>query len=150
MLIKSPLKIALFFTLLFTTGTPLFAQTQDPIERNLWYNTEKTSKIQIYKGSDGLFYGKIVWLKVPTIDGQPKLDPNNPDKSKRNTPLLGMVIIKGLKKDGDNEYVDGTIYDPKNGKTYSSKITFKDGQLDVRGYIGFSLLGRSATWTKAD
>jgi uncharacterized protein (DUF2147 family) len=151
MLMKYSLKIALLLALLFTTRTSLFAQTQqDPIERNLWYNTEKTSKIQIYKAGDGLFYGKIVWLKVPAIDGQPKLDPNNPDKSKRNTPLLGMVIIKGLKKDGDHDYVDGTIYDPKNGKTYSSKISFKEGQLDVRGYVGISLIGRTATWTKAD
>ena len=54
-------------------GTRLYSLAQaDPLERNLWYNEEKTDKIQIYKATDGKFYGKIVWLRIPIAeDGKP-------------------------------------------------------------------------------
>ncbi|HEY1032177.1 MAG TPA: DUF2147 domain-containing protein [Flavipsychrobacter sp.] len=122
---------------------------QDQIEK-VWYNQEKTSKIQVYKAKDGKFYGKIIWLKDPLKDGKPKLDEENPDKGKRTQPIVGLVILRGLKKDGDKEYSDATIYDPKNGKTYSCKITYKGNKLDLRGYVGISLIGRTSTWTLAD
>lgn len=122
---------------------------QDQIEK-VWYNQEKTSKIQVYKAKDGKFYGKIIWLKDPLKNGKPKLDEENPDKGKRTQPIVGLVILRGLKKDGDKEYSDATIYDPKNGKTYSCKITYKGNKLDLRGYVGISLIGRTSTWTLAD
>jgi uncharacterized protein (DUF2147 family) len=142
------IKSHLFIAFLLLGMKCAVAQTEK-IER-IWYNEEKTSKIQVYKAVDGKFYGKIVWLKVPELEGKPKVDKNNPDKARRNDPLVGLLILKGLKKVNNELYEDGTIYDPKNGKTYSSKITVKGDILDVRGYIGFSLLGRTTTWTKAD
>jgi uncharacterized protein (DUF2147 family) len=126
-----------------------FSQT-DQLERNLWYNAEKTSKVQIYKAADGKFYGRVVWLKVTEENGKLRTDKNNPDEKKRNVPLMGLVVLRGLEKDGKTEYEDGTIYDPKNGKTYSCKIKYYDDHLDLRGYVGISLIGRTATWTKAD
>ena len=125
------------------------ALAQDQIEK-VWYNQEKTSKIQVYKAKDGKFYGKIIWLSEPLKNGKPKVDEENPDKSKRAQPIVGLVILRGLKKDGDKEYSDATIYDPKNGKTYSCKITYKGNKLDLRGYVGISLIGRTSTWTLAD
>lgn len=122
---------------------------QDQIEK-VWYNQEKTSKIQVYKAKDGKFYGKIIWLSEPLKNGKPKVDEENPDKAKRAQPIVGLVILRGLKKDGDKEYGDATIYDPKNGKTYSCKITYKGNKLDLRGYVGISLIGRTSTWTLAD
>ncbi len=142
------MKTQLFIVFLLLGMKCAVAQAEK-IER-IWYNEEKTSKIQIYKAVDGKFYGKIVWLRVPELEGKPKVDRNNPDKARRNDPLIGLLILRGLKKVGDGLFEDGTIYDPKNGKTYSSKITVKGDILDVRGYIGFSLLGRTTTWTKAD
>lgn len=124
------------------------AQT-DPIEHT-WYNEEKSAKIQVYKGSDGKFYGKITWLKEPNRNGKPKLDINNSDKARRNDPLIGLVVLKDFKKDGAQDYEDGTVYDPKNGKTYSSKMTLEGNKLSVRGYVGFSLIGRTTTWSRAD
>jgi uncharacterized protein (DUF2147 family) len=138
------------FLLIAVFGARTISLAQDPIERNLWYNEEKTAKIQVYKATDGKFYGKIVWLKVPEVNGKVKVDIHNPDKSKRNNTILGLVILKGFKKDGEKGYDDGTIYDPKNGKTYSCKITNKGDKLDVRGYMGFSFIGRTTMWTKAD
>jgi uncharacterized protein (DUF2147 family) len=146
---SSFLRLFLLLLVIFCCGLALHAQ-QDPLERHLWYNEEKTAKIQIYKATDGLFYGKIVWLKVPELEGKPKTDIHNPNKNRRSDPILGMLILKGFKKSVENEYEDGTIYDPKNGKTYSCKMSRKDDKLDVRGYVGFSLLGRTTVWTKAE
>jgi len=144
------MRLVLLLAIVFLTRTLSLAQSE-PIETTLWYNEEKTAEIQVYKATDGKLYGKIVWLKVPSIDGKPKIDIHNPDQAHRNDPIIGLVILKGLKKGNtENQYEDGTIYDPKNGKTYSCKITYKCDKLDVRGYLGFSLIGRTTTWTKAD
>jgi uncharacterized protein (DUF2147 family) len=65
-----------------------------------------------------------------------------------NKPILGMNIIRGLKKNGDT-YDGGKIIDPKNGKSYHCKITLEGkDKLVVRGYIGISLFGRSQTWIR--
>ena len=121
----------------------------DAIERT-WFNDGKSAKIQVYKAKDGKYYGKIVWLKEPMRNGKPKLDEKNPDPKKKEQPIIGLIILKGFVKDGGSKYEDGTIYDPKNGKTYSCKITLNDKILDVRGYVGISLIGRTTKWTMAE
>lgn len=141
-------RILLLSFFLFVINTLALAQA-DPIEHT-WYNEAKTGKVQIYKARDGKYYGKLVWLKEPNRDGKPKLDIANPDKSKRNQPTLGLILLKGFKKTEEGVYDDGTIYDPKNGKTYDSVMKLHGDKLDVRGYIMVSLIGRSETWTKAD
>lgn len=140
----------LLLLLMMGVAMPLFSFAQaDPLE-GFWFNDTKHAKIQVYKAKDNKLYGKIVWLAEPNRNGKPKLDEKNPDESKRSQPVVGLVILKGFTKSGANVYEDGTIYDPKNGKTYSCKITKKGNELDVRGYVGISLIGRSTTWTKAD
>ncbi|OAI30599.1 hypothetical protein A1351_08475 [Methylosinus sp. R-45379] len=69
----------------------------------------------------------------------------------KNAPVLGLIILSGLKKDGA-EYTGGRILDPDDGNFYSSKIRLMDGgkKLEVRGYIGVSLLGRSQIWQRQD
>ncbi|QEL21992.1 DUF2147 domain-containing protein [Bosea sp. F3-2] len=69
----------------------------------------------------------------------------------RNAPVVGLVILSGLKKDG-GDYTGGQILDPDCGKIYSSKISLTDGgrKLDVRGFVGVSLLGRSQTWVRQE
>jgi len=146
MLQYSKLLVLTFF--LFGVNAISYAQT-DQIEK-VWYNQEKTAKIQVYKAKDGNFYGKMVWLSEPLKNGKPKVDDQNPDETKRNTPLIGLILLKHLKKDGEKGYNDGKIYDPKNGKTYSCKITYNGNTLDLRGFVGISLIGRTSTWTVAD
>lgn len=141
------LKTFLLSGLLFICN--VYCSAQDAIER-IWYNQEKTAKIQVFKATDGKFYGKIVWLKEPDRNGKPKMDDNNPNKALKTQPIMGLQILKGFKKEDDNLYEDGTIYDPKNGKTYSCKITHKGDKLDVRGYVGISLFGRTTVWTLAE
>jgi uncharacterized protein (DUF2147 family) len=124
------------------------AQT-DPIE-GLWYNDVKSGKIEITRHANGKFYGKVVWLKEPNEFGKPKVDRLNEDPKLRSRPRLGLLVLNDFVKDDDNKYTDGTIYDPLNGKTYSCKMTLKGKELDIRGYIGISLFGRTTTWTRAE
>lgn len=124
-----------------------FAQNADDII-GTWYTEGGKSKIEITK-KDGKYSGKIIWLKEPNReDGTPKLDKNNEKESLRSRGILGLPVIQNFEWD-DDEYEEGTIYDPENGKTYSCEITWKDiNTLNVRGYIGFSLLGRDTVWNR--
>jgi uncharacterized protein (DUF2147 family) len=143
--------ILLLFTVAFVSKS--FAQ-KDQLEK-IWYTKENTSKVQMYLTTSGTYAGKIIWLKDPNDKdtGKPKLDKENPDEQKRSTPVLGMVIMTGFRKNPDNknEYIDGRIYDPKNGKTYCGRITFNGNTLDMRGFLcSITFLGRTETWTLAE
>jgi uncharacterized protein (DUF2147 family) len=123
------------------------ADAQVSIE-GFWLNDSKEAKIEIYKNNQGKYFGKIIWLKEPNRDGKPKLDINNKNSKLRTRPIMGLNILQGFVQDGDT-YEDGTIYDPKNGKTYDCKITPENNNLlSIRGYIGISLLGRTTEWTR--
>ncbi len=140
-----------FILIMLTLVSVTFAaQAQKDQIEGLWYNDVKSGKIEITKAADGKFYGKVVWLKEPLKNGKPKVDELNIDEKLRTRPRLGLPVLAGFVKDGNDKYTDGTIYDPNNGKTYSCKITYKGKTLDIRGYIGISLFGRTTTWTRAD
>lgn len=125
-----------------------FAGGNDRILGN-WYTTDKGAIVQIYECS-GKLCGKITWLREPNDEhGKPKTDIHNPDASHHNDPALGMNMLSGFNKTGDNVWEDGKIYDPKSGKTYSCKMTLDGDNLEVRGFIGFSLFGRTEHWTRA-
>ena len=151
MKIKSPFIIVLLVLAGFL-GQGVVAQTYKPDDiLGIWYNGEKTSKLQIYK-EGSKYFAKIVWLKTPNdiLTGKPRTDNLNPDVKLQKNPLMGLVVLKNFVFDGSNEWEDGTIYDPKNGKTYSCLIKFEafPNLLKIRGYVGVSLLGRTTYWTK--
>ena len=105
---------------------------------------KKKSEVLLYK-NNGKLYGKIINLLLEEDKG--KLCVNCKGENK-NLPIEGMVIVEGLKLNGKT-WEEGTILDPKSGKTYSCYITFDDDNtLKVRGYIGFSLLGRTQKWIR--
>ncbi|HEY1047411.1 MAG TPA: DUF2147 domain-containing protein [Bacteroidia bacterium] len=116
----------------------------------IWTPSDGRSKIKIEKiGSK--YYGKIVWLKEPNDPqtSKPKLDKNNPDTAMRKTPLKGYRVFKDFNYKGNKEWSDGTVYDPKNGKTYSCVINMKDDNtIDIRGYVGIKTFGRTDTWKR--
>jgi uncharacterized protein (DUF2147 family) len=116
-----------------------------------WLNKDKDAHVKIY-ASSGKYYGQIVWLKVPNDPetGKPKLDKHNPDKSLRNKPVMNLLILKNLEFDADDqEWSDGEVYDPKSGNDYSLTCTLKDkNTMELRGYMGISLLGRTDIWTR--
>lgn len=125
------------------------AQKADDI-LGTWMTGEGKGKVKIEK-INNKYYGKIVWLRDPNgDDGTPKKDKNNPDPSKRTTPLIGYTVLKNFVFDED-EWEDGTIYDPNNGKDYNCMMTLVDkNTLHVRGYIGISLIGRTQTWKRTN
>lgn len=110
------------------------------------------SQIQITKGTNGKYYGKIVWLKEPTKNGKAKVDDKNPDPKLQNRPIMGLQILKDFTYNaGDDEWSGGTIYNPSSGKTYDCYMHFETaGRLKIRGYIGASWmgLGKTAYWAK--
>jgi uncharacterized protein (DUF2147 family) len=115
----------------------------------VWEPSHGKAKVKITKLGDK-YFGKIVWLKEPTFeDGEKKTDRNNPDESMRSTPLLGYRILKDFEYVDKNAWENGTIYDPENGSTYNCTIKLKDETtIEVRGYIGVSMIGRTDTWKK--
>lgn len=138
---------------LFLVVVPALAQ-KDPADLILgkWLNEDKDAHVEVYKEA-GKYFGKIVWLKEPNeeLTGLPKLDDENEDVTLQSRPVMGLVILKDFIFDGDDEWEDGTIYDPKNGKTYSCYMEFdEEGVLKIRGYIGFSWIGRSSYWTRVE
>ena len=120
------------------------AFSQDVIGR--WKLEDGTAIVEVYKSGDS-FNGKIVWLEKPEgPDGKPALDNNNPDKNLRSRELMGLNMLSGLKKDGD-EYTAGKIYDPGNGKTYNCSMKVEGDVLKVRGSLDKKgLIGRTMDW----
>ena len=79
----------------------------------------------------------------------PRHDDLNPDPTLRNRPLFGLTIMQGFKPDGNGKWKNGRIYDPNSGKTYKCKLNLVDANtLEVRGYIGFALMGRTEVWIR--
>ena len=132
-------------------ATTAFADSNSPA--GLWRTVDdKTGKerslIRITEAS-GVYQGKVEKL----LNRQPDDDPDNLcrkcEGARKDQPVIGMTILWNLKKDGD-QYTGGEILDPKNGKVYRAKMKLLDGgrKLEVCGFIGISLLGRSQTWLR--
>ncbi len=149
--------LALLISSLFTCiSTLVFAGSADTLLGN-WTTEGGKTQVEIYPCGVYLC-GKIVSLKEPNypnddpqnMAGRAKVDRNNPDKKHRLRPLKGLNILQDFAYDQEEGmWHGGTIYDPENGKTYKCQMTLKDpNTLQVRGYIGFALIGRTTTWTR--
>ncbi|MBC7555942.1 MAG: DUF2147 domain-containing protein [Chryseobacterium sp.] len=139
------MKKILFATVALLYSTISYAQIEGKWKTIDDETGKAKSIVEIYKKSDNKYYGKVVQLLM-------KPENNNCISCKddrKNQPILGLEIIRGLSKDG-SDFDGGTITDPKNGKTYKCTISRDGKKLNVRGYIGFSLIGRTQTWLKAD
>ena len=124
--------------------------------RGTYWNAEKTSHIRIYRAKNGKYYGKIEYLKEPNDEnGNPKTDPENPDKELRSRSRWGMVIMNSFSwSESESRWQDGTIYDPVSGNTYDGYMYFKGENrtvLYLRGYmLGMTWLGRTSEWTRVE
>jgi uncharacterized protein (DUF2147 family) len=128
------------------------AWADDTSPVGLWKNIDDVSGkpkalIRISE-NNGALEGRIEKLFRPADQEQnPKC--TRCEGANKDQPIIGLVFMSGLKKSGD-EYTDGQILDPDNGKVYKSKLTLVDGgkKVNVRGYIGIPMLGRSQTWLR--
>lgn len=136
-----------FILLLTVISFAGFAQNKDAIIGK-WINSSGEAHVDITKRGEK-YFGKIVWLKEPKDEkGSVKTDIKNPEEGLRSKPILGLEILKNFIFD-DGKWTDGKIYDPKSGKTYSCNMTMKGNDiLNMRGYVGISLIGRSETWKR--
>lgn len=100
--------------------------------------------VQISEGADGRLSGRIVKLF-----NKPDAVCEKCDGANKGKPINGLTIVWGLKKDGE-VWNGGEILDPKSGKVYSAKMKLVDGgsKLEVRGFLGVSLLGRTQVWER--
>ena len=81
--------------------------------------------------------------------GKPRTDRYNPDPELRARRVIGLQIMEGFAREGDNRWEGGTIYDSDNGRTYRSRLTLlSPNRLELHGYIGIPLFGRSSIWTR--
>lgn len=114
----------------------------------MWLTSNGKAKVRIYRAGDQ-YFGKLVGgSDLYEADGKtPKKDVKNDDPSRRGRTVKDLVFLNGFKY-SDGSWTDGTIYDPKNGSTYSCKMKLKGASLEIRGYIGISLFGRTEIWKR--
>lgn len=140
---------------LLLCGTPIFSYAADAVSpvgvwRTIDDKTGKEKSLVRITEVNGEFRGTIEKLyREPHEDQTPNCEKCTGDK--KNKPVIGMVIMTGLKQDGEM-YVGGEILDPANGKTYKCKIWLEDKgkKLNVRGFIGMALLGRTQVWVREE
>jgi len=137
-------------------GAAFGAAAQATSPAGLWRTIDDSSKkdkslVRIVE-ANGVYTGKVEKI----------VDPDSPkdgvckdcSDERKDKPILGMTIIRNMKQSGDDKTVfeGGDILDPNNGKVYKSKMKLIDGgsKLEVRGFIGISLLGRTQTWVRAE
>lgn len=142
------------FFLIVLAMSALHAWADDTSPVGLWKsiddNTGKAKSLIRISESDGQLNGTVEKLfRAPGEEQNPKCDKCS--DARKDQPIIGMTILSGLKKNG-NEYSGGEILDPVNGKLYKSKLSVVDNgkKLQVRGYIGAPLFGRTQVWVREE
>ena len=145
----------MLITALCLLASPVIADDADRIV-GVWVTGEGQARVEIVREGD-VYRGRIVWIDEPFYAeddpqgraGKPKVDDNNPDPELRNRPIVGMWLMENFKFDGKKKWKSGRIYDPENGKAYKCNAELEsDDVLKIKGYIGFSWLGRTTKWTR--
>lgn len=144
---------ALALTLVFGVSAAL-AQVTSPV--GLWKTvddgTKKDKSLVRISESGGVFSGKVE--KIVDPDAPKDAVCKDCIDDRKDKPVLGMTIIKNMKQSVDDKavYEGGEILDPNNGKVYKSKLKLVDGgaRLDVRGFIGLAVFGRTQTWSRVE
>lgn len=128
----------------------VFAYSQTPI--GTWKTIDdKTGKekshVRIYETKTGKLQGEVVKILTP---GKENAKCTECDGDNKNKAIKGMIILWGLEKDG-NEWSGGHILDPNSGKQYKASLKMSgNDKIEIRGYLGVSLLGRTQTWVRVD
>jgi uncharacterized protein (DUF2147 family) len=148
------MKVLTSFMIILLMATIAFSAGPNDI-LGIWKTEGDESKVEIHRCGEKIC-GTIIWLKNPIYTdsrdgavGTPAIDLKNPDPALKSRPVLGLRILEGFTAEGVNSWGNGTCYDPKSGKTYRGKIHLSaPDRLELRGYIGIPLFGRSSVWTR--
>ncbi|MGJ7915662.1 DUF2147 domain-containing protein [Massilia sp. LXY-6] len=151
---RTLIKVSLLVPVLAAALAAPAAWAQEGSPVGLWKTIDDssgkpTALIRITE-NHGELQGKIEKLfRAPDEDQNPKCLPCT--DARKDQPIIGMTIVSGLKKTGD-EYAGGEILDPKNGKVYKSKLMVREGgkKVEVRGYVGMPMFGRSQVWLRQE
>ncbi len=132
-------------------STAVLADSMSPVGswNTIDDETNKPKSLVRITEKDGVISGTVEKIMDPTKQDS-KCDECADDDPRKGKPVIGMTILTGLKKEGDNVYGGGRILDPKNGKTYNAKLTVIEGgkKLEMRGSILF--IGRTQTWIRVN
>ncbi len=141
--------ISAYFSIFILFSNIVFSQNESEDICGIWLTPENRSAIHIFK-SGKYYFGKITWEKNPfDKNGNQNKDIHNPDPKLRNRLLKGLIIMKNISYDKRTKKGKGKIYNPENGKTYKINIELTDvNTLEVRGYIGISLIGKTSVWKR--
>ena len=126
------------------------ARAEDETPIGVWLHENGRIQVEITP-CGALLCGRLVWFRWPNdAQGLPLVDVNNPDPALRTQPLLGLQILGGLHRTGDDLFwEDGVIYNPDDGTYYNVTMTIEDdGTLHVRAYVLVPLLGTTLIWTR--
>jgi uncharacterized protein (DUF2147 family) len=140
----------LAFAALLAAPAALAELPSDPAH-GYWLTENRKAIIRIAPcGQDTC--GQMVWMKnAVDRSGEPKRDTRNSDAAKRGRPICGLPLAGGLTKAGEGAWRDGWVYNPKDGGTYSAEIrVLSRSELEVRGYVGVPVLGKSQIWTRVE
>ena len=142
---------ALGLALAFACGSALAQATPAGLWKTVDDSTKKEKSLVRIVESGGVYTGKVE--KVIDPDAPKDAVCKDCTDDRKDKPVVGMTIIRNMKASGDKDVFEGgDILDPNNGKVYSAKLTLVEGgkKLDVRGYIGTPLLGRTQTWQRVE
>jgi uncharacterized protein (DUF2147 family) len=132
-------------------ATSLFASAELPSDSaHGYWLTENRKAIVRITDCGGDTCGRMVWIENPLDEsGRPKRDARNSDAAKRARTICGLELVGGLVRTENDTWRDGWLYNPRDGGTYSAEIrALSPSELEVRGYLGVSLLGKSQVWTR--
>ncbi len=149
---KKIIEKSLIITVLTFISFGLNAQNSANDIVGKWLTEDDESVVEIYKGANNKYFGKMIWLKEP-IDmdkkspnyGKPFVD------KKTNQPLTGTVILRELKFNGKDTW-KGDVYDPRKGKCFSCKIKLTNNKktIKAKAFFGISLLGTTVVWQRTN
>jgi uncharacterized protein (DUF2147 family) len=144
--VLAPSTAALLFGML---GLAVWGRASAASPVGIWYAEGGAARVAIQPCGEELC-GRVVWLRSPLDDdGCDLQDRRNPDPTLRSRKVEGLEILRGLRRRLDGTWVNGRIYDPASGRTYTCQLALDgDDRVRLRGYVGIPLIGRTTTWTR--
>jgi uncharacterized protein (DUF2147 family) len=140
-----------FLAAVVLSAIPLVAGAERPSDpAHGYWLTENRKAIVRIAPCGGDTCGRMVWVENAVDDsGRPKRDSKNTDVAKRQRTICGLELVGGLSRADEGAWQDGWLYNPRDGGTYSAEIrAVSQSELEVRGYRGVSVLGKSQIWTR--